>query len=639
MATRVNFGGKQRVIPNTYAEILSGVENPPSALTTGEVLVIDTGGNATWGGGSGVDGEFSQGLDSFYRFTSVQSAQSFLMGGKYSKYMENLFFPEDGVQGTPSVTFVKSATTVPAEITKTWGAYDFQAKCKFEGVCGNAVTTGDTPAVWEFDVDLVGDATDTHTLLIDGVTIGSYIVPAIPLSPASTAIAIAQDIVATASGYTVLSVIGNKIRVKAIAGDGSASNVMSFNYNTTGTAVGGVNRVKDGVTAPILEKGFAMKVLPSKKGVNFSEVSFYKSTFTGLAPDGISYNEITAEQATPKLIATTTVSTLQELIAWAKKDKGFNSYFQLVDNTGGNDVAIPSTDDNWIGATGGTENYDVNLMDTILQYINDTNIEFIVTTESFANSLSVFNQPVIDWVNRDSRFIRQLFITGGNNLNDFDGSLALCQELDSDVVNVVHGAYKSTSQLSPDGFRYWDADGKLFLMLGRLGGLEPQNSLTFKSINIAKEVHPLTEDEKIQALDSGLLVSYFNTDRSLFIVLQGVNTLQNNEFFFNEDGTTFSIQVKRIDAQVNKTLVIESNIKLLGKEEGANKKNLNSATVSEFTKAQLDFLTATETQDNLILGYRSVEVSFDQDNFFVTYEFEPNSEITKGFFTGTRVVF
>ena len=71
MATRVNFGGKQRVIPNTYAEILSGVENPPSALTTGEVLVIDTGGNATWGGGSGVDGEFSQGLESFYRFTSV----------------------------------------------------------------------------------------------------------------------------------------------------------------------------------------------------------------------------------------------------------------------------------------------------------------------------------------------------------------------------------------------------------------------------------------------------------------------------------------------------------------------------------------------------------------------------------------
>jgi len=204
MATRVNFGGKQRVIPNTYAEILSGVENPPSALTTGEVLVIDTGGNATWGGGSGVDGEFSQGLESFYRFTSVQSAQSFLMGGKYSKYVENLFFPEDGVQGVPSVTFVKSATTVPAEITKTWGGYSFEAKCKFEGVCGNAVTSGDTPAIWEFDVDVVGDATDTHTLVIDSTTIGSYIVPATPLSPASTAIALAQDIVTVASGYTVL---------------------------------------------------------------------------------------------------------------------------------------------------------------------------------------------------------------------------------------------------------------------------------------------------------------------------------------------------------------------------------------------------------------------------------------------------
>jgi hypothetical protein len=642
MATKVNFGGQQVVLPNTYARIVSGVENPPSALETGEVLVIDTGGNATWGGGAGVDGELSQGLDSFYRFTSLKSAQNHVMGGKYYKYLQQMFFPQTQVDGVPAVTFVKCATTTAPTISKTFDTFSFDAKCKFEGIAGNGVATGEQLAVWEFRVDAVGDTGDTHTITIDGNTIGTYTVPAVPLDPANTALALAQNVTVTASGYTVKSLYGSIIRIEAPVGSGSTSNSLTFSYDVTGTALGTASLTRLGISALLLEKGFAMKVLEAKNDPTKVEAFFYKSSFTGINPnDEIPYDEISLEDSRPILVAKSpAVATLQQLISWAKKDRDFNKYFEVDDQTGGGDEnLVGDGEDVWVLASGGTEVYDLNLMDQLLSYVNDTNAEFIITTEDFSNALSPFAQKVINYVNNESRFIRQFFVSGGNNANEFAGSISIAEELNSDVISLVHGAMYLSSQASPSNMRYWSSEAKKWQLLGRLAGLQPQNSLTRKSIKIAKEVHTLTDDEKVQALDAGILVSHYNTDRTQFTVLQGVNTLQENEFLFNENGTTFSIQVKRIDAAINKRLVIESNKKLLGAEGGANKNNLSTVVISEFTKSQLNFVTATETQDNLILGFRNIEVSIDQDNFFVDYQFSPNSEITKGFFTGTRVVF
>lgn len=249
MATKVNFGGQQVVLPNTYARIVSGVENPPSALASGEVLVIDTGGNATWGGGSGINGELSSGLDSFYRFTSLKSAQNHVMGGKYFNYLQQMFFPQNAREGVPAITFVKCATTTAATLSKTYTSLSFDAKLKFEGVIGNGVSSGDVQAIWEFSVDATGDATDTHTIVIDGTTVGTYTVPATPLSPANTAKALSENITSTASAYELLSVVGNKIRVSAPVGNGATSNTLVFSYDVTGNAIG---------TAALVGQGFQL---------------------------------------------------------------------------------------------------------------------------------------------------------------------------------------------------------------------------------------------------------------------------------------------------------------------------------------------------------------------------------------------
>lgn len=135
-------------------------------------------------------------------------------------------------------------------------------------------------------------------------------------------------------------------------------------------------------------------------------------------------------------------------------------------------------------------------------------------------------------------------------------------------------------------------------------------------------------------MDEGVLVTVYDSDRSEFTVLQGVNTLQNNAYQLNPDGTSFSIQIRRIAAQLNQELIYNAKNQLLNDPLGVNRNTLSEKDLVEWTKSYLGRKLATDTQDNLIFSFQNVTVTRDQDAYFVTYEFEPNSEINKLFFTG-----
>jgi len=121
MATSFVFGNKSIKIPGSYSRILSGVKNTPAGLEYGALLVVDTGSMATWGGGSGIDGEFVQGKDSVYTFDNIQDARNFVKGGVWYELLANLFKPSElGIAGISTVTFVRAATTTAATITNTF---------------------------------------------------------------------------------------------------------------------------------------------------------------------------------------------------------------------------------------------------------------------------------------------------------------------------------------------------------------------------------------------------------------------------------------------------------------------------------------------------------------------------------------
>ena len=78
---------------------------------------------------------------------------------------------------------------------------------------------------------------------------------------------------------------------------------------------------------------------------------------------------------------------------------------------------------------------------------------------------------------------------------------------------------------------------------------------------------------------------------------------------FNSNGQSHSIQFMRIVAQINKELVVNASIDLLGQENGVNVNTLSAGAVKDWTVAYLQSRVANEAQDNLLLSFKDVLVT------------------------------
>lgn len=161
MATVVNFHGKKYIEPGAYAV---SVYNPTSVVNVsqfGNVMIIDTGLSQTsadyaspgsgqncyeFSGGSGVNGELSQGLKSVYEFENYEDFLAFIGGGQIGDIAQKIFEPRAGVLGAPKLYYTRAAATTAAKMALTLkaAANDNPAVvltliCKNEGYTGNAV--------------------------------------------------------------------------------------------------------------------------------------------------------------------------------------------------------------------------------------------------------------------------------------------------------------------------------------------------------------------------------------------------------------------------------------------------------------------------------------------------------------------
>lgn len=161
MATVVNFHGKKYIEPGAYAV---SVYNPTSVVNVsqfGNVMIIDTGLSQTsadyaspgngqncyeFSGGSGVNGELSQGLKSVYEFENYEDFLAFIGGGQIGDIAQKIFEPRSGVLGAPKLYYTRAAATTAAKMALTLKAAvnDNPAVvltliCKNEGYTGNAV--------------------------------------------------------------------------------------------------------------------------------------------------------------------------------------------------------------------------------------------------------------------------------------------------------------------------------------------------------------------------------------------------------------------------------------------------------------------------------------------------------------------
>lgn len=632
-----NFNGKRVIEPGVYAQTKSGIPVKSNNFPFGDVMIIDTGSGKDWGGGSGINGELATGLESVYSFEDPNDFRAFLHGGLIWDYSEYIFNPLVGAPAPEQVYIVRAATTVGARIgfNLTNGAINFI--CRNEGKVGNgmldevlakAIISLTDGAIVEANT-LTLTVTDGDT---DPVIVNALAVPASP-APASYKKLVVDTINAgtTTHGYTA-AIKGVDIIVYAPASSGASAN--TFTIAATGTVTATTDDFAGGVNGEQIIKGFGAILKAGEDDNAKFMVEFWGGAFNGQSDNGYYYGGLKKSETKPILLATSPEFTyLSELIDWAQTDYNFNKSFKLEDNfsiSGGGELVAGdlSTYDEINLATGGTESYGATDLDAVLEAIKELGNTFFLCDRFGSEAISTQNEKILDHILNDAEFDKFMIVGAGMDESEFDTSLSVASHYDNARVIVVHGGNRRTDVINGGEEDlpsiYYAAN-----IAGRIGGLEPQEPVTFKAVRIKNFIHTLGKKDREKALQGGVLHNRFVPGIGN-VVNQGINSLQRNTQQINPDGTSFEISIMSIGAQLNKELVLNMRPLFVGQNRG----RVTKADVKSFVEGYLLSKTSQDNEDNLIIKFENVAVTLTEGDYDVKYGYVPNGPINKVFVTG-----
>lgn len=389
-----------------------------------------------------------------------------------------------------------------------------------------------------------------------------------------------------------------------------------------------------------LVKGYGCKFVPSTAVPGRFVVQFYYGNYKGIDPlNNVPFSNIAKNQAVGELFLTSPeLKTVQELINWCSQSVEFKAVMSLKASTGsGNFIAADIASN--VGFTlgvGATETYNDAAFDAALKVVKDRDNTFFLSLNSGSKATSLSNEKIFDFITNESKYEKFLLVAAGSNKSTFAGTTVGSSEhttnyFNSDKVIVVHGQYKKSTR---SGFMIKSQLAKAAMVLARICGLPPQTPVTFKSLDIDGEIHKLDDSEKEFALDKGILTTHYDDELGLHVIQQGINSLQDNQYLVNEDGTSHDIAVRRITAQLNKEICINAKKVFFGKEQGPNRNTITDTDIAAWLEGFLQSRVASTLADNLIIRFGNINVTVQADNYFVTYEFVPNYPISKIVFTG-----
>ena len=423
---------------------------------------------------------------------------------------------------------------------------------------------------------------------------------------------------------------------------GAISTPLVFKPLGEGTGANGV------VVSSNLTAGYGIKLVAGVVDVAKFKFQFYVTVFKGLDTQNgsIPFDGITAAQSKPRLLVESPeLTTVQALLDWCAVNSEFQKYFAIPAAptitgagtiTGSHVTAYPG----FTLATGGTEVYSSTDMDAVITILNEVDNAIFLSTDTGANSMTLNNTKLLDFCSEVSKYEKFMFLGGGgstvtNQLKGLSGgnSQNIAAYFNSDNVIVCHGGIKK-SFVGSVGLRTYNTLYKAFLCAGRTAGLEPQVPITLKPIDIDGEVHRLMTDDRDFCIDNGILYTYYDVELGKIVLGQDINTLLNNAFLVNNDATSFSIQVKRITAQLNKEVIINAKKTFYGIESGPNRNTISQESISSWLDGFLKSKVASTNDDDLITDYGDIQVTVSEDNYSVQYSFVPNFEVSKIVFTG-----
>lgn len=375
-----------------------------------------------------------------------------------------------------------------------------------------------------------------------------------------------------------------------------------------------------------LRQGFQLKAIYDDT-IHKAYLEIWKGTYLSTSISGYTIGNLLNESEPVCIYRSKKCSTPDELITFLQNDNNFKSYLiatNIVKLSSSFDTSMVSTIFNF---EGGSDVYEENL-NNVLDKVIDVDYSCMIILEE-DDKQTMVNQA-LNHVLNDAKGIKQIATYEAEKAD----AVIAAQNYDSDSVICCAGVIKTTSQTSPTGFITNDAMYTVAKCVGRIFGLSPEIPATMKDLEIdGLEVEPSDKDLE-DCLDSGVIMPYFDSDLNAFVLSQAVNTLQENTELVNPDCSTYSIQAKRILAQVVKNLVSQSKIDFWRGDKPVNKSTLSDAYVKAWTETLLSKLTvaSNKTDNNYLLTYEVTKVVTDGDSKKVHLAVTVNGEITKIFF-------
>lgn len=647
MPTAININGKVITRPGVYALTKSGIKNPPLNFSYGNICIIDDGIGSSWGGGSGVNGSLKSGVDAVYEISTIQQFRDFVKGGELWNLAEPLFKPAgNGINGVSKVFLVKAATTTNAEISYTLINGSLRFIPLDEGENANGVLTlgnltkgfackivqsliDSSKFIFQFYVGTYKGIDPLNNTPYDGLSEENSLPSLFLQSPECSTVQQLIDWCLTsndfkaafklAPGYTTTAPSAGvsatrTITITSIGVDGDTINVLE-----------GTMSLSNAVIKTATETTVALLATKIANAINSNTSTGYTANAVGAvititAP--VNMGTIATDTA-PNI--TGSITATHTAFSGGVYPGAILTPADVVANVGYN------------LASGATEVYNVASFDAAIQAVKEIdNTFFLATSYGVVDSIGLNNTKILDFVVNESKYEKFMVVAAGADKSQFIGtsnsSEATAKYYNTDKAIIVHGASKKTTK---NGFKIVSQLYKAAAVLGRICGLEPQVPVTFKSIGIDGEVHKLSDAEKEFALATGILITYYDVELGYYVVQQGINSLQNNQYLVNEDGTSFDITIKRITAQLNKEIVINAKRVFFGKpSNGPNRNTVTEDDIKAWLEGFLQTKTASSLTDNLILRFGNITVTVQADNYFVSYEFVPNFPISKIVFTG-----
>ena len=417
-----------------------------------------------------------------------------------------------------------------------------------------------------------------------------------------------------------------------LAFDAGTVTLTALNEGVSGNGVEGAT--------DLLTRGYSVTFTAGVNDAAKYVLKFWRGSFTGVDANASPYNGVAEIDTNPILIAQSSEeATVEALLDWAVNDANFVNNFKITAGGTTTGAVIVGDLTTLLGnnlVVGGTSTYDTARITEILQSIKDVNINFIVTADEGANSTSIDNNKIATFIDTEMNDPATLIVGGGSTSGTFESvSVAAAQAYNSQNVVVVHGGcYVSNPGDLTNPLKEKTALYKAALVIGRIAGLDPQTPATFKGISIAGEVHSLRDEEISIGLNEGVLMTKYSSELDFFTVVQGINTIQQNRFVVNSDGSSHQISLVRILRELLKGMKTQATIDLLGDQvSGPNRNTIDRETVRVWVVNYLQGSEATNTVDNLIISSRDVTVDVVQDAYEVTFGVEPNYEVNKIFLT------